>query len=67
MTMWNWRKRSDEDFAEEVHAHIAQETKRLIEEEGLISKVQRPRRFARSVTLRVHRNNSTRGGVRSAG
>src|SRR5687767_3449160 len=35
MIMWPWRKRSDEDFAEEIHTHIAQETKRLIEDEGL--------------------------------
>ena len=33
--MWLWRKRSDKDFAEEIHIHIAQETKRLVEEDGL--------------------------------
>jgi len=35
MTMWPWRRRSDEDFAEELRAHIAQETSRFVEEEGL--------------------------------
>jgi predicted permease len=33
--MWPWHRRSDEDFAEEIHDHIAQETKRLIEDQGL--------------------------------
>ena len=33
--MWPWRRRSDEDFAKEIHVHIAEETKRLIDEEGL--------------------------------
>ncbi len=33
--MWSWRKRSHEDFAEEIHAHIAQEIKRLVDEEGM--------------------------------
>src|SRR5687767_963980 len=33
--MWPWRKRSDKDFAEEIQTHIAQETKRLVEDEGL--------------------------------
>jgi putative ABC transport system permease protein len=33
--MWPWRKRSDEDFAEEIHAHIVEETGRLVEEEDL--------------------------------
>lgn len=33
--MWPWRGRSDEDFAEEIHSHIAHETKRMVEEEGL--------------------------------
>ena len=33
--MWSWRRRSDEDFAEEIQAHIAHEMKRLVEEEGL--------------------------------
>jgi hypothetical protein len=33
--MWPWRTRADEDFAEEIHAHIAHEMKRLVEEEGL--------------------------------
>jgi putative ABC transport system permease protein len=28
--MWSWRKRSDEDFAEEIRANIALETDRLI-------------------------------------
>jgi putative ABC transport system permease protein len=35
MTMWSWRKRSDEDFAEEIQAHISHEVKRLVEEEGM--------------------------------
>ena len=33
--MWNWRRQSDEDFAEEIQTHISQEMKRLVEEEGL--------------------------------
>ena len=33
--MWPWHRRSDEDFAEEIHDHIVQETKRLIDDEGL--------------------------------
>lgn len=33
--MWPWRRRSDEDFAEEIQAHIANEMKRLVEEDGL--------------------------------
>ena len=33
--MWKWRRRSDDDFAEEIHAHIAHETKRLVEEKGM--------------------------------
>ena len=33
--MWPWRNRSDDDFAEEIHDHIRQETKRLIDDEGL--------------------------------
>ena len=33
--MWSWRKRSDEDFAEEIQAHVAHEMKRLVEEDGL--------------------------------
>ena len=35
MSMWKWRTRSDEDFAEEIRAHIAHEVKRLVEEQGL--------------------------------
>ena len=27
--MWNWRGRPDEDFAEEIRAHISHEAKRL--------------------------------------
>ena len=30
-----WRRRSDEDFAEERHAHISHEMKRRVEEEGM--------------------------------
>ena len=30
-----WRRQSDEEFAEEIHSHIAQETKRLVEDEGM--------------------------------
>jgi predicted permease len=33
--MWLWRRRPDEDFAQEIDAHIAHETKRLVEDEGL--------------------------------
>jgi predicted permease len=33
--MWRWHRRSDEDFAEEIHDHVAQEIKRLVDEEGL--------------------------------
>lgn len=33
--MWKWRNRSNEDFAEEIHAHISHEMKRLVEEEGM--------------------------------
>jgi len=33
--MWPWRTRSDEDFGEEIQAHIAAEAKRLVDEEGL--------------------------------
>ena len=33
--MWRWRRRSDEDFAEEIYAHLAQETKRLVEDESM--------------------------------
>jgi putative ABC transport system permease protein len=33
--MWPWRRRPDEDFANEIDAHIAHETKRLVEDEGL--------------------------------
>jgi predicted permease len=33
--MWLWRRRSNEDFAEEIAAHIAHETKRLVEDHGL--------------------------------
>ena len=33
--MWPWPKRSDKDFAAEIQIHIAQETKRLVEDEGL--------------------------------
>jgi predicted permease len=32
--MWPPRRRSDEDFAEEIHDHIRRETKRLVDEEG---------------------------------
>ena len=32
--MWPWRRRSDEDFAEEIRDHIRRETKRLVDEEG---------------------------------
>jgi putative ABC transport system permease protein len=35
MIMWPWHRRSDEDFAAEIHDHIVQETKRLIDDEGL--------------------------------
>ena len=30
--MWKWRRRSDEDFAEEIQDHISQETRRLVDE-----------------------------------
>ncbi len=33
--MWKWRRRPDKDFAEEIQDHISQETKRLVEDEGL--------------------------------
>jgi predicted permease len=33
--MWPWRRRSDEDFAEEIQEHIRREAKRLVEDEGL--------------------------------
>ena len=33
--MWPWRRRSDADFAEEIHVHVEQETRRLVDEEGL--------------------------------
>ncbi|HUF07949.1 MAG TPA: ABC transporter permease [Rhodothermales bacterium] len=33
--MWPWHRRSDEDFAEEMHEHIRRETKRLGDDEGL--------------------------------
>src|SRR5688572_2843464 len=33
--MWPRRERSDKDFTEEIQMHIAQETKRLVEDEGL--------------------------------
>jgi predicted permease len=33
--MWPWHRRSDDDFAEEIREHIVQETKRLIDDEGL--------------------------------
>jgi predicted permease len=33
--MWPWRRRSNEDFAEEISAHISAETMRLVDEEGL--------------------------------
>ena len=33
--MWPWSQRSNQDFAEEIHAHVAHETRRLVEEEGL--------------------------------
>ena len=34
--MWSpWRRQSDEEFAEEIHSHIAHETKRLVEDEGM--------------------------------
>jgi putative ABC transport system permease protein len=33
--MWPWRRRSDEDFAEEIQEHIRRERKRLVDEEGL--------------------------------
>src|SRR5262245_16423093 len=35
MTVWRWGRRSDEDFAKEIEAHIAHEMKRLVEGEGL--------------------------------
>ncbi len=33
--MWPWRKRSDRDFADEIHDHVLREAKRLVEEEGM--------------------------------
>ena len=41
--MWSWRRRPDEDFAEEIHAHLSQETKRLVEDEGLTLEEARAR------------------------
>ena len=49
MSMRPWRKRSDKDFAEEIQMHIVQETKRLIEEEGL------PRRAGHSQVTTIVR------------
>jgi predicted permease len=33
--MWPWHTRSENDFAEEIQAHISSEMKRLVEEEGM--------------------------------
>ena len=48
--MWKWRRRTNEDFAEEIQAHISQETTRLAEEHGMSVKDAGEHAVARSST-----------------